>query len=60
MDYRSTQQIVQHTDNSPPLNDKDITRVQGIVGASIYVGIAVNNKILAALSEIDAQQAAAT
>ena len=60
IDYRSTQQIVQPADPSPPLNDKDITRVQGIVGASIYVGIAVNNKLLATLSAIGAQQAAAT
>ena len=60
IDYGATQQIVQPTDNSPPLNDKVIKRVQGIVGALIYVGRAVNNILLVALSEIGAQQAAAT
>ena len=34
--------------------------IQGIVGDLIYVGRAVNNKLLVALSAIAAQQAAAT
>ena len=52
--------MVQPTDTSPPLNDKGIKRFQGIVGALLYVGRSVNNKLLVALSAIGAQQAAAT
>ena len=51
---------MQPTDNSPPLNDKGIKRVQGIVGDLLYFWIAVNNKLIVALSAIGAQQAAAT
>ena len=51
---------MQPTDTSPPLNEKGIKRIQGIVGALIYVGRAVNNKLFVALSAIDDQQAAAT
>ena len=60
IDYGSKQQIVQPTDTIPPLNDKGIKRVQGIVGDLLYVGRAVNNKLLVALSAIGSQQAAAT
>ena len=60
INYGAKHQIVQPTDTSPPLNDKVIKRVQGIVGALIYVGRSVNNKILVALSAIGSQQAAAT
>ena len=60
MDYGATQQVVQPTDESPPLNDKGIKIVQGIVGALLYIGISVNNKLLLALSAIGDQQAAAT
>ena len=59
IDYGATQQLVKPTDTSPPLNEKLIKRIQGIVGALLYVGRAVNNKLLVALSEIGAQQAAA-
>ena len=38
---------------------KGIKRVQGIVGAFLYVGRAVNNKLVLALSAIGAQKAAA-
>ena len=51
---------MQPTDTSTPLNDKVIKRVQGIVGALLYVVIAVNNKLLLSLRAIGAQQAAAT
>ena len=44
----------------PPLNEKVIKRIQGNVGVLLYVGSAVNNKLLVALSTIGAQQAAAT
>ena len=60
IDYGATQQLLQPTDTSKPLNEKGIKIVQGIVGALIYVGRAVNNKLLVALSSIGAQQAAAT
>ena len=53
IDYGATQKIVQPTHTIPPLNDKGIKGVQGIVGALIYVGKAVNNKILVALIAID-------
>ena len=51
---------MQPTDTSPPLNEKGIKRIQGIVGVLLYVVRAVNNKLLVELSEITAQQAAAT
>ena len=60
VDYGATQQLVQPTNTSPHLNEKLIQRVQGIVGALIYVGRSVNNKLLVALSAIGAQQAAST
>ena len=46
IDYGATQKIVQPNDISPPLNEKGIKRVQGIVGDLLYVGRAVNNKLL--------------
>ena len=60
IDYGATQQWVQPNDDNPPLNDKGIKRVQGIVGALLYIGRAVNNKLMVSLSTIGAQQAAAT
>ena len=51
---------MQPTDTSPPLNGKGIKRIQGIVGALLYVGRAVNKELLVALSAISAQQEAAT
>ena len=50
----------QPLDTSPSLNDKGIKRVQLIVGAPLYVGIAVNNKRLVALSSIGTQKSEAT
>ena len=60
IDYGAKHQLVQPTDYSPPLNDKGIKIFQGIVGELLYIGRAVNNKLLAALSAIGAQRAAAT
>ena len=51
---------MQPTDTSPLLNEKVIKRIQGIVGDLLYVGRAVNNKLLVTLSAIGAQQSAAT
>ena len=52
--------LAQPKDTSPPMNDKGIKRVQGIVCALFYVGRSVNNKLLVALSAIGSQQAAET
>ena len=60
IDDGATQQLVQPTDTSSPLNEIGIKRFQGIVGALLYVGRAGNNKLLVALIAIGAQQAAAT
>ena len=51
---------MQPIDTSPTLNKKGIKRIQDIVGALLYVGRSVNNKLLVALSSIGSQQAAAT
>ena len=59
IEYEGTQQLVQPTDTSPPLNEKIIKRIQGFVGALLYVGRAVNNTLLLTLSAIGSQQAAA-
>ena len=58
--YGANQQFSQDADTSPPLNEAGIKRVQGIVGALLYCGRAVNDKVLVALSDIGSQQAAAT
>ena len=58
--YGATQKLVQPTDDSPPLNDKGIKRAQGMLGALIYIGRSVNNKLLVALRAIWVQQEAAT
>ena len=60
IDYGAKQKIVQPIDISPPLDDKGIKRVHGIVGELLYVGREDNNKLLLALSTIRSQQAAAT
>ena len=60
IDYGATQKLVQPTDTSKPLNEKGIKIIKGIVGALLYVGRAVNTKLLVALSAIGYQQAAAT
>ena len=50
--------MAQPKDNSPTLDDKVIEQFQGIVGARLYVGRAVNNKLLLALSAIGSNQEA--
>ena len=50
---------MQPKDTSPPLNEEGIKRIQGIVGALLYVGRAVSNKLLVVLSAIGAQETAA-
>ena len=58
--YGAKHQYSDVADTSPALDAKGITRVQRIVGALLYYGRAVNNKLLVALSAIGTQQAAAT
>ena len=60
IDHGAKQQIVQPKDTSPHLYDKGIKRVQGNFGALLYVGRAVNYRILVALSTIVYQQAGET
>ena len=60
VEYGSKTQLAPEKDLSKPLNDTGIRRVQTIVGALIWIGRAVNNKLLVALSAIGSQQASAT
>ena len=52
--------MAQEEDTSKPLNDEGIRRVQQVVGELLWVGLAVNNKLLVSLSTIGSQQASAT
>ena len=58
--YGRNTQLAPKEDTSKPLNDAGICRVQTIVGALLWIGRAVNNKLLVALSAIGFQQASAT
>ena len=58
--YVSKTQIAPKEDTFKPLNDAGIRRVQTIVGTLIWIGRAVNNKLLVALSAIGSQKASAT
>ena len=60
VNYGSKIQMAQEEDASKSLNEAGIQRVQRILGALLWVGRAVNNKLLIALSAIGSQQAAAT
>ena len=60
INYGANHHMAQPKDNSPYLDDKGIKLVQDIIGALIYVGRAVNKKILVALSEIRTHQKSAT
>ena len=57
--YGSKTQLAPEEDTSKPLNDAGIRWVQKIVGALLWIGRAVNNKLLVALSAIGSQQASA-
>ena len=57
--YASKTQLAHKDDTSKPLNDTGIRRVQTIVGALLWIGRAVNNKLLVSLSAIVSQQASA-
>ena len=57
--YGSKNQLAPKEDTSKPLNDAGICRVQTIVGALLWIGRAVKNKLFVALSAIGSQQASA-
>jgi hypothetical protein len=56
----SAQYETDDTDNSPPLDESGVKRVQGIVGCLLYYARAVDNKLLCTLSAIGSNQASAT
>ena len=58
--YGAKNQLTHEEDNIPPLENQGTKRIQGIVGALLYYAREVYNKLLAVLSSIGCQQAAAT
>ena len=58
--YGANEQYIPEPDTSPLLNDIEVKRVQAVVGSLLYYARAVDNKLLATLSTISAQQAKAT
>ena len=58
--YGSKVQYATKDGNRPPLDADGILRVQSIVGALLFYGQAVDNKLIAELSKLGKQQAAAT
>jgi hypothetical protein len=58
--YGAKEQFTCTTINTiPPLDNRGITQVQGIIGSLLYYAWAVDNKLLATLSAIGYQQASA-
>ena len=55
-----TPQMAHIEDTIPPLDEVGIKRIQAIVGAVLFYGRAVDNKLLVTLNSIGTQQAAAT
>ena len=47
-------------DTSPPLDVAGVKRIQAIIGALLYYGRAVDNKLIVALSDLASTQASAT
>ena len=58
--YDAKIQYAAEADDSAPLDKAGILRVQSILGALLFYGRAVNNKLLVALSDLGKQQASAT
>ena len=58
--YGSHTQLGPKEYTSKPLNGAGMRQVQKIVGALLWIGQAVNNKLLVSLSTIYPQQASAT
>ena len=53
-------QYATEEEHSPPLDDKGVWRVQGIVVSLLYIARAVNNNLFVGLTAIGAQQANTT
>ena len=60
INYGAKQQFTNSPDASPKLDDAGIKIIQAIVGALLYYGRAVDNKLLVALGKLDSTHAAAT
>ena len=58
--YGSKPELTSEEDTYKPLNEAGICRVQTIVGALLWIGRAMNNKLLVALNAICSQHASAT
>ena len=58
--YGAREQLLPDKDTSPPLSAAGIKRIQAIIGSLLYYARAVDNKLLATLSSLSAQQAQAT
>ena len=58
--YGAKQQYAHVKSLSPSFDDKGVRRVQEIVGACLFYGRAVDNKLLVAINTISSQQAHAT
>ena len=58
--YGAKEQLTPEDDKSPPVENQGTKRTQGIVGALLYYGRAVDNNLLFGLSSVGSQQAAAT
>ena len=60
IEYGSKVQLSPDEDKSEPLDEEEVKWVQMVVGALLYYGRAVDNKLLTALSAIGSQQSKAT
>ena len=58
--YGAKEQLTPEDEKSPPLDNQGTKRIQGIVGALLYYGRAVDNKLIVSLSSIGSQQATTT
>ena len=58
--YGAKEQLTHEDDTSPPLDNQGTKLIKGIVGAFLYYGRAVDNKLLVGLSYAGSQKAAAT
>ena len=57
--YGAKEQLTPEDDKSPPLENQGKKRTQGIVGALLYYGRAVDKNLIFGLSSVGSQQAAA-
>ena len=58
--YGQRIQYAEPSDTSERLNDKDTNIIQQVCGTFLYYGIALDNTILVALSDISSEQSRAT